>query len=148
LKKFAARLKMPTLSGRQKHAARGALRAPTNGAGSVPHHLSHFECPRESSHRSFILWALGAHQFAAFSIASGWSETVARAGVHPLKSTAFRGALLRQSPKTHPGDLPCGLHCAPGFFSIRRIETVKSKRTAQLFTKMQRKCNSLFTLPR
>ena len=37
---------------------------------------------------------------AAASIATGWSEPVPGRELHPLKSSAFHGALLRQQPTT------------------------------------------------
>src|SRR5262249_10468874 len=45
---------------------------------------------------------------AAVSIATGWNEPVPGRELHPLKSSAFHGALFRQSTEIDTTDLLCG----------------------------------------
>src|SRR5215470_192833 len=45
---------------------------------------------------------------AAVSIATGWNEPVPGRELHPLKSSAFHGALCRQSTEIDTTDLLCG----------------------------------------
>src|SRR5450756_522492 len=55
--------------------------------------------PARSPSRQATLYTEGSDSFvasAAASIATGWSEPVPGRELHPLKSSAFRGALLRQ----------------------------------------------------
>ena len=55
--------------------------------------------PACSPSRQATLYTEGSDSFvtsAAASIATGWSEPVPGRELHPLKSSAFHGALLRQ----------------------------------------------------
>src|SRR5271169_2408238 len=55
--------------------------------------------PARSRSRHATLYTEGSDSFvtsAAASIATGWSEPVPGRELHPLKSSAFHGALLRQ----------------------------------------------------
>ena len=55
--------------------------------------------PARSPSRQATLYTEGSDSFvasAAASIATGWSEPVPGRDLHPLKSSAFHGALLRQ----------------------------------------------------
>ena len=53
------------------------------------------ESPSDPLHRSSDSFVASA----ADSIASGWSEPVPGRELHPLKSSAFHGALFRQQPE-------------------------------------------------
>ena len=55
--------------------------------------------PARSRSRQATLYAESSDSFvasAAVSIATGWNEPVPGRELHPLKSSAFHGALLRQ----------------------------------------------------
>src|ERR1035438_1836006 len=57
--------------------------------------------PARSPSRQATLYTEGSDSFvasAAVSIATGWSEPVPGRELHPLKSSAFHGALFRQQP--------------------------------------------------
>jgi predicted HAD superfamily Cof-like phosphohydrolase len=57
--------------------------------------------PARSRSRQATLYIESSDSFvasAAASIASGWSEPVPGREFHPLESSAFHGALLRQLP--------------------------------------------------
>src|SRR5450432_3026785 len=70
--------------------------------------------PARSRSRQATLYTEGSDSFvasAAASIATGWSEPVPGRELHPLKSSAFHGALLRQlyARRGCQGHQPCGL---------------------------------------
>ena len=63
--------------------------------------------PARSPSRHATLYIESSDSFvasAAASIATGWSEPVPGRELHPLKSSAFHGALLRQQSDWKPGD--------------------------------------------
>ena len=67
--------------------------------------------PARSPSRHATLYIESSDSFvasAAASIATGWSEPVPGRELHPLKSSAFHGALLRQLPR----------FVVPGVYSI------------------------------
>ncbi|MGD0600184.1 MAG: hypothetical protein ABR988_10190, partial [Terriglobales bacterium] len=69
--------------------------------------------PARSPSRYTTLYIESSDRFvasAAASIASGWSEPVPGRELHPLKPSAFHGALLHQLTKPAPNRSPSDHH--------------------------------------
>src|SRR5712664_4778727 len=79
--------------------------------------------PARSRSRHATLYIESSDSFvasAAASIATGWSEPVPGRELHPLKSSAFHGALFRQLPEnTHFSSVTFGTDMSWDIFFVQ-----------------------------